>query len=153
MRPHSTVSTGGSYQALLKSAQTVSWTIVDQYGSPVVGASVAISHAGANAPTVAPAIIVSDSAGKVTYTWTDALGVAASTTLGTDTVAVATVNAVAPTVSTGSVTVTWKTTLCAKILTKKEKSSLHNQSINHSKHKLLATVFGSPGHSVCCQEK
>jgi len=57
---------GGSYQAVLKSAQTVSWTIVDQFGSPVVGASVAISHAGANAPTIAPAILVSDSTGKVT---------------------------------------------------------------------------------------
>jgi hypothetical protein len=102
---------GGSYQAVLKSAQSVSWTIVDQYGSPVTGASVAISHSGANAPTVAPAILVSDSAGKVTYTWTDALGVAASTTLGSDTVAVSTVNAVAPTLSAGSITVTWKTAL------------------------------------------
>jgi hypothetical protein len=102
---------GGSYQAVVKSAQTVSWTIVDQFGAPVVGASVAISHAGANAPTVAPAILVSDSSGKVTYTWTDAKGVAASTTLGTDTVSVSTVNAVAPSVSAGSVTVTWKTTL------------------------------------------
>jgi hypothetical protein len=102
---------GGSYQALLLSKQSVSWTIVDQFGSPVVGASVAITHTGANAPTVAPAVLVSDSSGNVTYTWTDAKGVAASTTLGTDTVKVGTVNAVAPTVSLGSITVTWKSAL------------------------------------------
>jgi len=102
---------GGSYQALLLSKQSVSWTIVDQFGAPIVGASVAITHTGANKPTVAPAILVSDSSGNVTYSWTDAKGVAASTTLGTDTVLVGTVNAVAPTVSTGSITVTWKSAL------------------------------------------
>ena len=103
---------GGSYQAVVKSAQTVSWTIVDQYGSPVVAASVAISHTGANAPTVAPAILTTDSAGKVTYTWTDAKGVEASTTLGSDTVVVSKVNA-ATVAAPGSVTVTWMTALDA----------------------------------------
>jgi hypothetical protein len=75
------------------------------------GASVSFSHTGANAPTVAPAAALSDANGQASYTFTDALGVPASTTLGTDTVAVSAVNAVAPTTSTGAITVTYKTAL------------------------------------------
>ena len=104
-------SPGGSYQSLTKAAIKTTWTIVDQFGAVMPAASVTFSHAGANAPTVAPAAVLTDANGQASYTFTDALGVAASTTLGTDTVAVAAVNAVAPTVSTGSITVTYKTAL------------------------------------------
>jgi len=104
-------ASAGNYQALLKSAQSVSWTITDQFGKPVANALVAISHSGANAPTVAPAQLTTDATGKVTYSWTDAKGVEASSTLGTDTVSVATVAGTAPTSSTGQVIITWKAAL------------------------------------------
>jgi len=104
-------SPGGSYQSLTKAAIKTTWTIVDQFGAVMPSASVTFSHTGANAPTVAPAAVLTDANGQASYTFTDALGVAASTTLGTDTVAVAAVNAVAPTVSTGAITVTYKTAL------------------------------------------
>jgi trimeric autotransporter adhesin len=103
----------GSYQALTKSAQSITWTITDQFSNPVANALVAISHTGANAPTVAPAQLTTNAAGAVTYTWTDAKGVDASTTLGSDTLSVATVAGTAPTATLGAVTVTWKTTLSA----------------------------------------
>ena len=104
-------SPGGNVQVALKSTNKTTWTIVDQFGAVVAGATVQISHTGANAPTVAPATVVSDASGQVSYSFTDALGVAASTTLGTDTVSIASVNTVAPTVSTGAITYTYKTTL------------------------------------------
>jgi hypothetical protein len=104
-------SPGGSYQSLTKAAIKTTWTIIDQFGAVMPAASVTFSHSGANAPTVAPAAVLTDANGQASYTFTDALGVAASTTLGTDTVAVAAVNAVAPTTSTGSITVTYKTAL------------------------------------------
>jgi hypothetical protein len=100
----------GNYQALLLSAQSVSWTITDQFGAVVPNALVSISHTGANAPTVAPAQLTTDATGKVTYTFTDSKGVAASTTLGTTTLSVATV-AGAAVASTGAVTITWKSAL------------------------------------------
>ena len=98
---------GGSYKAVLLSAQSVTWTIFDTFGNIMTGATVTISHTGANAPTSAPAARASDAKGQVTYTWTDAL----ATTLTTDVVAVATVNAVAPSSSTGSITVSYVATL------------------------------------------
>jgi hypothetical protein len=104
-------SPGGNYQSLTKAAIKTTWTIVDQFGAVMPAASVTFSHTGANAPTVAPAAVLTDANGQASYTFTDALGVAASTTLGTDTVAVAAVNAVAPTTSTGAITVTYKTAL------------------------------------------
>jgi len=106
-------SPGGSYQSLTKAAIKTTWTIIDQFGAVMPAASVTFSHTGANAPTVAPAAVLTDANGQASYTFTDALGVAASTTLGTDTVAVAAVNAVAPTATggTGSITVTYKTAL------------------------------------------
>ena len=104
-------SPGGNVQAALKSTNKTTWTIVDQFGAVVAGATVLFAHTGANAPTVAPATVVSDANGQVSYSFTDALGVAASTTLGTDTVSVSKVNAVAPTTSTGAITYTYKTTL------------------------------------------
>ena len=104
-------SPGGSYQSLTKAAIKTTWTIIDQFGAVMPAASVTFSHTGANAPTVAPAAVLSDANGQASYTFTDALGVAASTTLGSDTVAVSAVNAVAPTTSTGAITVTYKAAL------------------------------------------
>jgi len=104
-------SPGGSYQSLTKAAIKTTWTIIDQFGAVMPAASVQVTHTGANAPTVAPAAILTDANGQASYTFTDAKGVAASTTLGTDTVAVSAVNAVAPTTSTGSITVTYKAAL------------------------------------------
>jgi hypothetical protein len=104
-------SPGGSYQALTKSAITTTWTIIDQFGNTMKSASVQVAHTGANAPTVAPAAVLTDANGQASYTFTDAVGVAASTTLGSDTVAVSAVNAAAPSVSTGAITVTYKTAL------------------------------------------
>jgi hypothetical protein len=55
---------------------------------------------------------LTDANGQATYTFTDAKGVGGSTTAtGADTVLVSAVNAVAPTTSTGSITVTYKTAL------------------------------------------
>jgi len=102
---------GGSYQALTKSAQKVTWTIVDQFGAPIVGAPVVFSHTGANAPTVVPATVNTDANGQVSYSWTDAAGIPADATYGTDTVKVSTVSGVAPTTSAGAITVTWKSAL------------------------------------------
>jgi hypothetical protein len=105
---------GGSFQALLKSSNKITWTIVDQFGAVMPGATVTFGHAGANAPTTSPTAVVSDANGQVSYTVVDALAVSAtatSTTGATDTVSVATVNAVAPTTSTGSIVITYKTTL------------------------------------------
>jgi len=104
-------SPGGNYQSLTKAAIKTTWTIVDQFGAVMPAASVTFSHTGANAPTVAPAAVLTDANGQASYTFTDAKGVAASTTLGTDTVAVSAVNAVAPTTSTGAITVTYKAAL------------------------------------------
>jgi len=94
---------GASYKAVLLSAQTVSWTIVDAFGNIMPGATVTISHTGANAPTSAPAARSADAKGQVSYTWTDAK----ATTTTTDVVSVATVNAAAPVTSAGSVTVSY----------------------------------------------
>jgi hypothetical protein len=105
---------GGSFQAALKSSNKITWTIVDQFGAVMPGATVTFGHAGANAPTTSPTAVVSDANGQVSYTVVDALAVSAtatSTTGATDTVSVATVNAVAPTTSTGSIVITYKTTL------------------------------------------
>lgn len=97
---------GGSYKAVLKSAQSVTWTILDAFGAIMPGATVTVSHTGANAPTSAPAARASDAKGQVTYTWTDAL----ATTTTTDVVSIATVNAAAPTASAGAITVSYVAT-------------------------------------------
>jgi hypothetical protein len=104
-------SPGGNVQVALKSVNKTTWTIVDQFGAIMVGKTVAISHAGANAPTVAPATVISDANGQVSYSFTDALGVAASTTLGTDTVSVSKVDNNTPTTTAGAIVYTYKTTL------------------------------------------
>jgi hypothetical protein len=105
---------GGSFQAALKSSNKITWTIVDQFGAVMPGATVTFGHAGANAPLTSPTAVVSDANGQVSYTVVDALAVSAtatSTTGATDTVSVATVNAVAPSTSGGSIVITYKTTL------------------------------------------
>ena len=97
---------GGNYQALRLSTNKVTWTILDQYGSPVVGSTVTFTMTGANAPTAGLASQVSDAKGQVSYSWTDALADATTTS---DTVKI---NAVGTTtLAAGTVTVTYKTAL------------------------------------------
>jgi hypothetical protein len=106
-------SPAGSYSALLASTNKVTWTIFDQYSAPVVGSTVQFSHSGANKPastTSAPSAIT-DANGQVSYSWTDAKGVVDSTTLGFDTVALATVGTT--TFAKGSITVTYVATMPA----------------------------------------
>jgi len=98
----------GNFQALQKSTNKVTWTIVDQFSAPVVGAAVVFSVTGANAPTTTPASVTTDANGQVSYSWTDAKADATTTS---DTVSIKTVAGVAPTVSTGAITVTYKTAL------------------------------------------
>jgi len=104
-------SPGGNVQVLTKSVNKTTWTIVDQYGAVMVGKSVQFAHTGANAPTAAPATALTDANGQVSYSFTDALGVAASTTLGTDTVSVSKVDNATPTTSTGAIVYTYKAAL------------------------------------------
>jgi len=100
----------GSYQALAKSAHTITWTVTDQYGAPVANEAVTYSASGANIPTVGLASSVTDANGQVTFAWTDAAAVPGSTTLGTTSISLATVAGVtAPT--NAAVVVTYKTTL------------------------------------------
>ena len=97
---------GGSYQALRLSTNKVTWTILDQYGAPVVGSTVTFTMTGANAPTAGLASQISDAKGQVSYSWTDALADATTTS---DTVKI---NAVGTTtLAAGTVTVTYKTAL------------------------------------------
>jgi hypothetical protein len=73
----------GSYTAALKSTNTLTATVLDQFGAPMAGQVLApIYGATTNANYVAaPASITTDASGNAKYTWTDAL---ASTTLTTD---------------------------------------------------------------------
>jgi hypothetical protein len=107
------VSPAGGYKAVLASTHKVTWTILDQFLTPVVGSTVTFSPAGANAPaatTTAPSAI-SDANGQGSYSWTDAKGVVDSTTLGYDSVALAQVGTTA--FAKGSVKVTYVTTMPA----------------------------------------
>jgi len=97
---------GGSYQALRLSTNKITWTILDQYGAPVVGSTVTFTMTGANAPTAGLASQVSDAKGQVSYSWTDALADATTTS---DTVKIKDVGTT--TLNAGSVTVTYKTAL------------------------------------------
>ncbi len=102
-------SPGGNYKAVTKSTQTVTWTIVDQFGALMPSAVVQVSHAtGPNAPTAAIATKLTDANGQVSYTWTDA---AATTASATDTVAISSVNGLTPSSSSGSTAVTFQATL------------------------------------------
>jgi hypothetical protein len=94
----------GNYQAKLASTNTVSWTVRDQFGAAVVGKTVKFSRAGANVAT-SLATAVTDAAGSVSMTWTDAAAVADDT----DTVSITAVGSDAPTGS--AVVVTYKSAL------------------------------------------
>jgi hypothetical protein len=97
-------STG--YKTLVGSSQKVTWTVLDQFSNPVVGKTATFTIAGANKPTAGLPSQVTDAKGQVSFSWTDAKAVAASTTVGSDTVAIATVGADTPT-TLGSVTVSY----------------------------------------------
>jgi hypothetical protein len=107
---------GGNFQAALKSSNKITWTIVDQFGAVMPGATATITLVGANNPAAAPVTIpavVSDANGQVSYTVVDALAVSAtatSTTGAVDTVSVSSVNA-STTHTKGSIAITYKTTL------------------------------------------
>jgi hypothetical protein len=101
-----TSSPSGNYQALLKSSNTVTFTITDQYSKPVAGKTVVLTLSGSNAPTAGVPSKTSDANGVVSHTWTDALAVAD----GTDTIAVSTVGGDSPS-TTGTRTITYKSAL------------------------------------------
>ncbi|NBR26074.1 MAG: hypothetical protein EBU08_20285, partial [Micrococcales bacterium] len=100
-----------SYQALYLSTNKVTWTVLDQFSNPVTGKTVTFGMTGANAPTAGLASQVTDAKGQVSYSWTDALATATTTS---DTVYVADANGVTFGSTTGGpVTVTYKTALSA----------------------------------------
>jgi len=96
---------GGNFQALLKSTNTVTWTILDQYGAVVVGKTATFTMTGKNAPTAGLASKVTDANGQVSYTWTDAL----ATDVTTDTVGINEVGS--DNLDLGNVTVTFRAAL------------------------------------------
>jgi hypothetical protein len=100
----------GSYQALTKSAHTITWTVADQFGAPVANEAVTFTASGANIPTAGLTSAVLDANGQVTFAWTDAAAVAASTTVGTTSISLGTIAGVtAPT--NAAVVVTYKAAL------------------------------------------
>jgi hypothetical protein len=100
----------GSYQALTKSAHTITWTVADQFGAPVANEAVTFTASGANIPTAGLTSAVTDANGQVTFAWTDAAAVAASTTLGTTSIALGTIAGVAAPTN-AAVVVTYKAAL------------------------------------------
>jgi len=81
-----TVDINGAYVAL-KSTIVATATVVDSFGAPMAGVQLTPLISGANASTTRTyAVVTTDAKGQASYTWTDALGVVASATLGTDTV-------------------------------------------------------------------
>jgi len=101
----------GSYQALAKSAHTITWTVTDQFGAPFANEAVTFTASGANIPTAGLASSVTDANGQVTFAWTDAAGVPASTTLGNTSIRLGTVGGAAPTTNAAAVVVTYMATL------------------------------------------
>jgi len=101
----------GSYQALAKSAHTITWTVTDQFGAAVANEAVTFTASGANIPTAGLTSSVTDANGQVSFTWTDAAGVPASTTLGFTSIALNKVGDASPTNS--AVVITYKATLDA----------------------------------------
>jgi trimeric autotransporter adhesin len=75
----------GSYTAALKSTNTLTATVLDQFGAPMAGQVLApVFGATTNANYVAaPATITTDASGSAKFTWTDA---AASATVTTDSI-------------------------------------------------------------------
>ena len=107
-----TVSPAGNYSAVLGSTHKVTWTILDQFLSPVVGSTVQFTATGANAPTAGVPSVISDASGQVSYTWTDAAGVVDSSTKGFSAIALKSVGTTT-TMPTGKRTVTYVTTMPA----------------------------------------
>ena len=104
------VSGGSPMKAATKSTNTISFTYTDTFGVPVVGATVDLSISGAGQSSTAPVVIPStttDAKGVASYTWTDAAGVEASTTLGTTTITAT----ARDTALAGSRIVTWVATM------------------------------------------
>jgi hypothetical protein len=106
-----TVSPAGDYSAVLASTHKVTWTILDQYSTPVSGSTVTFTASGANAPTAGVPSVISDAAGQVSYTWTDAAGVVASSTKGSDSIGLKAVGTT--TFAKGTRKVTYVTTMPA----------------------------------------
>jgi len=81
------VSGGTGMKAKTGSTNTVTWTYTDTFGAPIVGAVVDLAIAGANSATSTVVIpsTTTDANGVASYTFTDAAGVEASSTLGTTT--------------------------------------------------------------------
>jgi trimeric autotransporter adhesin len=100
----------GSYQALAKSAHTITWTVTDQFGAAFANEAVTFTASGANIPTAGLTSSVTDANGQVTFAWTDAAAVPASTTVGTTSIALATVGGVAAPTN-AAVVITYKATL------------------------------------------
>jgi trimeric autotransporter adhesin len=81
-----TVSTTSSQAVKLGATTVVTATVTDQFGKPVAGEVLQPVITGANANTTALATVTTDAAGSASISVTDAKGVEASTTLGSDTV-------------------------------------------------------------------
>jgi hypothetical protein len=107
------VSPAGNYEAVPGSTHKFTWTITDQFSAPVVGSTVQFSMSGANKPAVGSSVpsAITDANGQVSYTFTDAAGVPASTTLGTTSVGLTSVG-ITPFVK-GTRTITYKASITA----------------------------------------
>jgi len=104
-----TVSGGTGMKAATKSTNTVTFTYTDTFGAPVAGAVVDLAISGANSATSTVVIpsTTTDANGVASYTFTDAAGVEASTTLGTTTITAT----ARETGLAGSRTITWVATM------------------------------------------
>jgi hypothetical protein len=103
------VSGGTGMKAKTGSTNTVTWTFTDTFGAPVAGAVVDLAISGANSATSTVVIpsTTTDANGVASYTFTDAAGVEASTTLGTTTLTAT----ARETSLAGSRTITWVATM------------------------------------------
>jgi hypothetical protein len=81
-----TVSTTSSQAVKIGATTVVTATVTDQFGKPVAGEVLQPAITGANANTTALATVTTDAAGTASVSVTDAKGVEASTTLGSDAV-------------------------------------------------------------------
>jgi hypothetical protein len=87
-----TVTQSASQAVKIGATTVVTATVTDQFGLPVAGEVLQPAIAGANANTTALATVTTDATGSASISVTDAKGVEASTTLGSDTVAFSTTN-------------------------------------------------------------
>jgi len=106
------VSPAGDYKAKTASTNKVTWTVLDQFSTPVVGSTVQFTLTGANKPATGTSLAsaITDANGQVSVSWTDAAAVDADT----DTIKIASVGTVSSSTVTGiagSRTVTYKTTM------------------------------------------